>query len=95
MAMQGSVLDIVILGALGLAHRAPAQSGISRGDLSRDESRGPAGDDFPGGIVVEEFQRLAWQEADLGRHAKGDAGNGAVAVSLRAEKVMPVKWIPV
>ena len=44
-------------------------------------------------IVAEELQRLGWQEADLSRHAKGDAGKVAVAVRLRAETVMPVKWI--
>ena len=38
-------------------------------------------------------RRLGWQEGDLGRLAKGDAGKVAVAVRLRAETVMPVKWI--
>ena len=44
-------------------------------------------------IVAEELQRLGWQAGDLGRHAKGDAGKVAAAVRLRAETVMPVKWI--
>ena len=44
-------------------------------------------------MVVEELQRLGWQEADLGRLAKGDAAKVALAVRLRAETVMPVKWI--
>jgi hypothetical protein len=44
-------------------------------------------------IVAEELRRLGWQEGDLGRLAKGDAGKVAVAVRLRAETVMPVKWI--
>ena len=35
-------------------------------------------------IVAEELQRLGWQEADLSRRAKGDAGKVAVAVRLRA-----------
>jgi hypothetical protein len=44
-------------------------------------------------IVAEELRRLGWREADLGRRAKGDAGKVALAARLRAETVMPVKWI--
>ena len=50
LVIKGSVLDIDILGGglVGLGHGAQATSGISRGDLSCDESREPAGGDFPG-----------------------------------------------
>ncbi len=44
-------------------------------------------------IVAEELQRLGWREADLAWLAKGDAGKVAAAVRLRAETVLPVKWI--
>jgi hypothetical protein len=44
-------------------------------------------------IVAEKLRRLGWREADLGRRAKGDAGKVALAARLRAETVMPVKWI--
>ena len=45
------------------------------------------------GIVMEELKRRHWREEDLGRRAKGDAVKVAVAVRLRKETVMPVKWI--
>ena len=44
-------------------------------------------------MVAEEMRRLGWREADLGRRAKGDAAKVALAVRLRAETVMTVKWI--
>jgi REP element-mobilizing transposase RayT len=45
------------------------------------------------GLVAAELQRLGWREADLGRRAKGDAAKVALAVRLRAETTMTVKWI--
>ena len=44
-------------------------------------------------MVREEMRRRHWEEADLGRLAKGDAGKLAVAVRLRAETMVTVKWI--
>jgi hypothetical protein len=44
-------------------------------------------------IVMEELKRRRWREEDLGRRAKGDAVKVALAVRLRAETVMTVKWI--
>ena len=44
-------------------------------------------------IVWEELKRRRWREEDLGRRAKGDAGKVALAMRLRAETVMTVKWI--
>ena len=44
-------------------------------------------------IVREELKRRRWREEDLGRRAKGDAGKVALAMRLRAETVMTVKWI--
>jgi REP element-mobilizing transposase RayT len=45
------------------------------------------------GIVVGELKRRRWGEEELGRRAKGDAGKVAVAVRLRAETAVTVKWI--
>ncbi|HRZ35663.1 MAG TPA: transposase [Candidatus Paceibacterota bacterium] len=44
-------------------------------------------------IVARELKRRRWTEAELERRAKGDAGKVAIAVRLRAETVMTVKWI--
>ena len=46
-------------------------------------------------IVKEELKRRRWEEADLEGRAKGDAGKVAMAVRLRGETVMTVKWIAV
>ncbi len=45
------------------------------------------------GIVEEELKRRKWDEAELGRRAKGDAQKVKMAVRLRAETAMTVKWI--
>lgn len=44
-------------------------------------------------VVREELKRLKWREGDLGLRAKGDPGKLAIAVRLRRETVMTVKWI--
>jgi REP element-mobilizing transposase RayT len=44
-------------------------------------------------LVQEEMKRLKWGEAELGRRVKGDVGKVALAVRLRQETVMTVKWI--
>ena len=45
------------------------------------------------GIVADELKRRRWDEAELGRRAKGDAQKLAMAVRLRAETAVTVKWI--
>jgi putative transposase len=45
------------------------------------------------GIVQEELKRRRWQESELGRRSKGDAGKVAVAARLRAESAVTVRWI--
>jgi REP element-mobilizing transposase RayT len=45
------------------------------------------------GIVREELKHRRWREEDLVRRAKGDAVKVTLAVRLRAETVMTVKWI--
>ena len=45
------------------------------------------------GIVLEELKRRRWDEEELGRRSKGDEGKLAMAVRLRAETAMTVKWI--
>jgi putative transposase len=44
-------------------------------------------------IVIEEMKRRNWTEEDLGQLAKGNHGKLEVAVRLRAETTMTVKWI--
>jgi REP element-mobilizing transposase RayT len=44
-------------------------------------------------VVRKELKRLKWREADLNRRAKGDPGKVSIAMRLRAETVMTVKWI--
>ena len=45
------------------------------------------------GIVRSELKRRHWREEELGRRAKGDAKKVALAVRLRADTEMTVKWI--
>ena len=45
------------------------------------------------GIVAEELKGRRWGTAEFGRRAKGDAGKVAMAVRLRAETAVTVKWI--
>jgi hypothetical protein len=39
------------------------------------------------------MKRLKWGEAELRRRAKGDVAKVALAVRLRQETVMTLKWI--
>ena len=45
------------------------------------------------GMVEAALQRLRWREEDWGRRPKGDPAKVALAVRLRAETTMTVKWI--
>ncbi len=45
------------------------------------------------GIVVEELKRRSWGEEELDQRAKGDAQKVAMAVRLRAETAVTVRWI--
>jgi len=45
------------------------------------------------GIVRESLQRLGWKEADLAARAKGDREKLKLAVRLRTETSVTVKWI--
>jgi hypothetical protein len=44
-------------------------------------------------VVLEELKRRHWEEGELERRAKGDAQKVAIAVRLRAETAVTVKWI--
>jgi hypothetical protein len=85
-------------------YRIPKDSAAGRRHLERalEERRGPEHDGserqetaevLAEGIVAAELKRRRWTEAEWGRRAKGDAGKVAIAVRLRAETVMTVKWI--
>ena len=45
------------------------------------------------GMVREELKRLGWKEADLAARRKGDREKLKLAVRLRAETAVTVKWI--
>lgn len=45
------------------------------------------------GIVTEELKRRRWDEKELGRRVKGDGQKVAIAMRLRAETAVTVKWI--
>ena len=44
-------------------------------------------------LVREGLAKANWSEKDLARHPKGDPVKLAVAVRLRAESTVPLKWI--
>ena len=44
-------------------------------------------------IVVEEWKRLGWEGKELRQRRKGDAGKVQVALRLRRETTMSLKWI--
>jgi hypothetical protein len=45
------------------------------------------------GIVRESLKRLGWREADLEQRAKGDGEKLKLALRLREETTVTVKWI--
>ncbi len=45
------------------------------------------------GLVVAELRRRGWAEEELGHRAKGDAGKVAMAMRLRAQTTVTVRWI--
>jgi hypothetical protein len=44
-------------------------------------------------LAREELAKLGWKEADLAQRRKGDAGKFKIAMKLRAETTMTLKWI--
>jgi hypothetical protein len=44
-------------------------------------------------IVAEELRRRGWGEAELRGRPKGDKGKVAMAVRLRRETTMTLKWV--
>ena len=45
------------------------------------------------GMVEEELRRRGWGEVELRERAKGDQGKVAMAVRLRRETTMTLKWV--
>jgi phage-related minor tail protein len=45
------------------------------------------------GMVEEELRRRGWGEVELRERAKGDKGKVAMAVRLRRETTMTLKWV--
>lgn len=43
--------------------------------------------------MLEELQRLGWNEPDLSRRRKSDAQKVEIAMRLRSETSIPLKWI--
>lgn len=46
-----------------------------------------------GRIVAEELSRLGWTEAELGQRAKGDVQKVGIAMRVRQETTVTLKWI--
>ena len=44
-------------------------------------------------IIAEELAKLGWEEADLGRRRKGDAGKVRIARRLRRDTTVSKRWI--
>ena len=44
-------------------------------------------------IIAEELAKMDWEEADLGRRRKGDAGKVRIARRLRRETTVSKRWI--
>ena len=44
-------------------------------------------------IIAEELSRRGWTESDLATRRGSDPGKAAIAVRLRSETTLPVKWI--
>ena len=44
-------------------------------------------------ILAEELSRRGWTESDLATRRRSDPGKVAIAVRLRSETTLPVKWI--
>ena len=44
-------------------------------------------------IILASLKRLGWKEADLERRSKGDPEKLKLALRLRAETAVTVKWI--
>jgi hypothetical protein len=63
--------------------------GASHYGAERQES----GEEKAERIVVEELKRRRWQEANLTRRRKGDPEKVKIALRLRRESIMTLKWI--
>ena len=44
-------------------------------------------------VIAEELARLGWQESDLASRRKADPDKLAIAVRLRSETTLSIKWI--
>jgi hypothetical protein len=58
------------------------------GELHRETAEQKAN-----GILAEELSRRGWTESDLAARRRNDPGKLAIAVRLRNETTLPVKWI--
>ena len=63
------------------------------GEHHYGEERSQTEAEHAGKIVLEGLKRLGWKEADLAARAKGDPEKLKLAVRLRAETTVTVKWI--
>ena len=79
-------------GTLGCLEAPTVADGISRRDLSCDESRGPAGEKARR-ILQEELDKLGWTTKDLEARSKGDVRKVRLARRLRTETSVTWKWI--
>ena len=70
-----------------------AQMKEQMGEHHYGEERAETEQEQAEGMVREELKRLGWKEADLEARCKGDREKLKLAVRLRAETTVTVKWI--
>ena len=46
-------------------------------------------------IIAEELSRLGWKESDLSSRLKNDPGKLLMAVRVRKETTLPIRWIAI
>jgi putative transposase len=81
------------LGAKSFRKELLAQMKEQMGAEHYGEERQETMEEHAQAVVLEELKRRHWEEGELERRAKGDAQKVAIAVRLRAETAVTVKWI--
>jgi len=81
------------LGDEGFRKELLAQMAERVGESHYGAERQEAGEEKAERMVVEELKRRKWKEADLKKRRKGDPGKVKLAMRLRRESIMTLKWI--
>ena len=67
--------------------------GDRREDIFVDDGKGVTAEQKGNRILAGELARLGWQESDLASRRKADPDKLAIAVRLRNETTLSIKWI--